>query len=744
MPLIIYRSPDIIYLGEEIPDKITKSIYFGLFEETDWIERGLSILKDHNFDGTIFIPVPRSKRLKFSDNDIINWKQKCLEVSDKILYWSDKQELLTSNDQNLINNIKENNKVIFGSPKISFFGRKENSKKYLKMESILDDKYKNSLNEILEYTLEYLGDGSEREEDERKIPLSIWNSKNFKCYYESLEKENIKSISKIPERDELLFKVLDEDEKEIDFVWSEGNQKFIQEAILKNQKEIEKELKENFKESLSKAIQSTKSELGEEIDNKTSENRSQFHNIFDKLSSKFSKRINKEIGSLSDTYDALLEKQKDISLKDREAIQKITNKLIEIDENHSNQSSKIDVIRGDIESLFEKLDSSIESTKDYETFKGLVNELVEKQKSFEEHNKLQKEILREKNELIENYKKDLKENEVYHEKVEELSNLKEVVFEIQESIKEKNKEIDYQNSLIKEEIDKFKDLEKSISDLIEQTNQLDEKILNQNKDLSDKISLNKEEIEELKNKKIDLKEDQLIKDLFSKDDEIEKKLKEYNETVQKVKDQQDLYSNERFFEKFSDDVEEVSENIEEIKKDLKKNREKIETLLRDQGRFKKELFNYSAGGGGGTTITGVSEAPSDGKTYGRKDGDWVEIVLTPGGSASDTIGFSFGGNKTHSNSYLATAGDVDSNSSGYVVPWDATITKITVNTPDVETWVAEVRNEAGTVITSSSLTAQTKKVETVSQSVLEGEVIRLFVNGSGIRRPLVTVFLEKV
>lgn len=73
---------------------------------------------------------------------------------------------------------------------------------------------------------------------------------------------------------------------------------------------------------------------------------------------------------------------------------------------------------------------------------------------------------------------------------------------------------------------------------------------------------------------------------------------------------------------------------------------------------------FAPGGGGG-----IPDAPSDGNTYGRKDGAWV--VIPPGAQDTITFEFSRGGN-TSTNAPIGP--DSGANGApGFVVPCDCTL-----------------------------------------------------------------------
>jgi len=84
------------------------------------------------------------------------------------------------------------------------------------------------------------------------------------------------------------------------------------------------------------------------------------------------------------------------------------------------------------------------------------------------------------------------------------------------------------------------------------------------------------------------------------------------------------------------------------------------------------------------------------------------------------------------------------NLSGYVVPVNATIQYISANTNAVQTWTAEVRQN-GTNVAQLAITAlASARSSILNVNVSAGDIITLFVTGTAINRPTITVhFVER-
>lgn len=192
----------VIYTGEEAPLKINKSIMLcgpsarpGQDIES-WRDDAIKILKDKGFSGTIFSP--ENKFGKFSSNfsydDQVEWEHKHLNMADCIVFWVPRDLSLDKNNQMklpaLTTNIEwgkwnDSGKVIFGCPP----DLKERKNTYLKYYA---DFYKvdggSTLTETLDAAMDMLGDGAERVDGERFVPLYIWNTESFQSWYAAHKK----------------------------------------------------------------------------------------------------------------------------------------------------------------------------------------------------------------------------------------------------------------------------------------------------------------------------------------------------------------------------------------------------------------------------------------------------------------------------------------------------------------------------------------------------------------------------
>jgi hypothetical protein len=122
--------------------------------------------------------------------------------------------------------------------------------------------------------------------------------------------------------------------------------------------------------------------------------------------------------------------------------------------------------------------------------------------------------------------------------------------------------------------------------------------------------------------------------------------------------------------------------------------------------------------------------------------DWTVVG---NGSGSDTVYLTAARNAIASNVYLRGPDGVVTNLSGFVLTQDMTIVGLAAGTNGPETWVAEIRkNGVAAVITSISMTAEAKKVDTtMSVDVDQADELQVYCNGSGINRPHVVIELRR-
>jgi 8-oxo-dGTP pyrophosphatase MutT (NUDIX family) len=186
---------EVVYTGEEMPEKFTKSIFLAgptprnKEEQESWRPDALQILEDKGFDGVVFVPEDRKGEFKLEYDDQIAWEEKYLNVADCIVFWVPrdlepdskgypKMAAFTTNVE--FGTWQTSGKMVFGAPP------KATKNGYLKYYA---DKYNIPMSDTLADTLndamDMLGDGAERSGGERYVPLFIWELDSFQSWYKA-------------------------------------------------------------------------------------------------------------------------------------------------------------------------------------------------------------------------------------------------------------------------------------------------------------------------------------------------------------------------------------------------------------------------------------------------------------------------------------------------------------------------------------------------------------------------------
>lgn len=189
----------VVYTGENIPQTFSKSIFLagpslrpGQEDEmTSWRNDAIQILQDIGYDGVIFCPENRDGKFgkDFDYDDQIEWEEKYLNVADCIVFWIPRDLSLDSKDNIKLpaftTNIEwgawaDSGKVVLGAP--------EDAEKmgYLKhYAEEFNVPFSENLTETLRNAIDKLGEGAERSEGERYVPLFIWKLDSFQDWYQA-------------------------------------------------------------------------------------------------------------------------------------------------------------------------------------------------------------------------------------------------------------------------------------------------------------------------------------------------------------------------------------------------------------------------------------------------------------------------------------------------------------------------------------------------------------------------------
>src|SRR5579864_7152614 len=186
---------EIVYTGEEMPEKVTKSIFLAgptprnKEEVESWRPDALRLLKDKGFDGVVFLPEDRKGEFRLDYDDQIGWEEKYLNIADCILFWVPRDLSLDSKDfpkmAAFTTNVEfgtwqDSGKIVFGAPedaeKVSYL--KHYAEKY-------NVPVSETLADCIDDAMEMVKDGAEREGGERYVPLYIWKQDSFQNWYKA-------------------------------------------------------------------------------------------------------------------------------------------------------------------------------------------------------------------------------------------------------------------------------------------------------------------------------------------------------------------------------------------------------------------------------------------------------------------------------------------------------------------------------------------------------------------------------
>jgi hypothetical protein len=163
--------------------------------------------------------------------------------------------------------------------------------------------------------------------------------------------------------------------------------------------------------------------------------------------------------------------------------------------------------------------------------------------------------------------------------------------------------------------------------------------------------------------------------------------------------------------------------------------------------YSTTLFNTDFGNSSIDDLSDVDDTDkSDGDLLQYNSGtgnlEYVDpATLTT--EAYEVIHFSAGRNKNTSNTFLQRESGSFTNETPFIVPTNATIIGISASSKNVETWDAEVYVN-GSEVTQLAISAADKgQTYALSVDVNAGDEISMYCNGSGIRNPGMSVFLQR-
>ena len=187
----------IIYAQEEFPAFVNKSIFLAgptpRDDETpSWRPEAISYLRQHGYNGTIYIPEPRTKQ-RYKDYDKqFEWEHKALDRADIILFYiprdlspningHPKMAALTTNIEYGL--YADSNRLVVCIPEDKI---NVSSNKYIQNCCFeRQTPFYTSLDEALNKVVKTLGTGADRYNGECCVPLLIWENEQFQNWYQA-------------------------------------------------------------------------------------------------------------------------------------------------------------------------------------------------------------------------------------------------------------------------------------------------------------------------------------------------------------------------------------------------------------------------------------------------------------------------------------------------------------------------------------------------------------------------------
>lgn len=177
----------VVYAREEIPESINKSIFLAgptprAEDATPWRQEALAILEELKYDGVVYIPEPRDGVWVKDYDAQVEWEELCLNQADCIVFWVPRK---IENMPAFTTNIEwgrweSSGKIVLGYPK---YADKMSYMDYYANK--LGIKISSSLEDTLKAALYFVDEGDDRVGGERFVPLYIWNTPQFKTWYNS-------------------------------------------------------------------------------------------------------------------------------------------------------------------------------------------------------------------------------------------------------------------------------------------------------------------------------------------------------------------------------------------------------------------------------------------------------------------------------------------------------------------------------------------------------------------------------
>jgi len=177
----------IVYALEDAPESFDKSLFLAGpsprgEDDANWRTEALRLLEELEYDGVVFVPLPRDGGWAEHYEDQVVWETKYLQMADLIVFWVPRDlKTLPAFTTNVEFGLwLASGKVILGyppeAPKIRFLDW------HAKQEGVPTF---DNLETTLKAAVERLDWGALRTGGEREVPLHIWNTPSFQDWYKA-------------------------------------------------------------------------------------------------------------------------------------------------------------------------------------------------------------------------------------------------------------------------------------------------------------------------------------------------------------------------------------------------------------------------------------------------------------------------------------------------------------------------------------------------------------------------------
>lgn len=186
----------IIFSDHPMPTSVTKSLFLAgpsPREKTvlDWRIEALEVLKSLSFTGEVFIPIPEARFYGGDDSadwtydNQIEWECTARHIADQIVFWVPRQ--IKAGMPGFTTNVEFGEDLASGK---IIYGRPDDADKCRYLDKRIQGaglNVYNTLESLLQATLEELGEGALRQKGEVHVPLFVWRSKQFQKWYANLK-----------------------------------------------------------------------------------------------------------------------------------------------------------------------------------------------------------------------------------------------------------------------------------------------------------------------------------------------------------------------------------------------------------------------------------------------------------------------------------------------------------------------------------------------------------------------------